>query len=88
MCPHCGRVFTAVRCPECGYVGQARDFGAGCPNCGYAGDTREQKANFETVDLTPRSGAPVKQIPPWVFPLAVGVLLVVFGILVILYLRL
>jgi uncharacterized membrane protein YvbJ len=34
-CPWCGRVFTAVRCPECGLEGKAADFRAGCPSCGF-----------------------------------------------------
>jgi Double zinc ribbon len=35
VCPSCGSVFTAVRCPECGYEGRAPEFRAGCPVCGY-----------------------------------------------------
>jgi len=35
-CPSCGSVFTAVRCPECGYEGRAPEFKSGCPVCGYA----------------------------------------------------
>lgn len=34
-CPHCGSRFTAVQCPECSYVGEARLFASGCPRCGY-----------------------------------------------------
>ncbi len=34
-CPSCGRVFTAVRCPECGFEGKASQFAHGCPSCGY-----------------------------------------------------
>ncbi len=29
-------MFTAVRCPECGYEGRAPEFKSGCPVCGYA----------------------------------------------------
>jgi hypothetical protein len=35
ICPSCGSVFTAVRCPECSYEGRAPEFLAGCPVCGY-----------------------------------------------------
>jgi ssDNA-binding Zn-finger/Zn-ribbon topoisomerase 1 len=28
-------VFTAVRCPECGFEGRASEFARGCPSCGY-----------------------------------------------------
>ena len=34
-CPACGKVFSAVRCPRCGYEGKPSDFGKGCPACGY-----------------------------------------------------
>jgi len=34
-CPWCGRAFTAVRCPECGFEGKAADFRTGCPVCGF-----------------------------------------------------
>jgi hypothetical protein len=34
-CPWCGRVFTAVRCPECGFEGKTSDFRTGCPSCGF-----------------------------------------------------
>jgi hypothetical protein len=34
-CPSCGRVFTAVRCPECGFEGRASEFVRGCPSCGF-----------------------------------------------------
>ena len=34
-CPHCGKFFKGVRCPECLYVGKGSDFIHGCPSCGY-----------------------------------------------------
>ena len=34
-CPACGRTFTAVRCPRCGFEGGAKQFARGCPECGY-----------------------------------------------------
>ena len=36
MCPHCGRFFSSVRCPECGFTGTHKEFKNGCPECGYA----------------------------------------------------
>jgi hypothetical protein len=89
VCPHCGRYFTAVRCPSCGYVGEARDFASGCPNCGYAGTGKPQEPQFETVDLQAGRTAPAPRgVPGWVYPLAAAVLLAVFGVLVVIYLRL
>jgi predicted RNA-binding Zn-ribbon protein involved in translation (DUF1610 family) len=34
-CPSCGKTFTAVRCPRCGFEGGAKQFARGCPECGY-----------------------------------------------------
>ena len=36
FCPHCGRFFSAVRCPKCGYMGAVTAFKDGCPKCHYA----------------------------------------------------
>ena len=91
VCPYCGRFFTAVRCPSCAYVGEARDFVRGCPSCGYAASIPGKDEGFDTIDLgdvTPsrlarkRPGA-----PGWVFPLGAGIILAVFVILVVVYLR-
>ncbi len=34
-CPSCGRFFTGIQCPRCGFTGEAGDFTAGCPSCGF-----------------------------------------------------
>lgn len=34
-CPACGKVFAAVRCPNCGYEGRPSEFARGCKVCGY-----------------------------------------------------
>ncbi len=36
FCPHCGRFFSAVRCPKCGQMGSVMAFKSGCPRCHYA----------------------------------------------------
>jgi len=53
-CPSCGRVFTAVRCPQCGFEGRAPDFARGCPSCGFM----EEKKSAPPGKGTPKSGAP------------------------------
>lgn len=35
VCPSCGKTFTAIKCPQCGFEGGARQFARGCPQCGY-----------------------------------------------------
>ena len=90
ICPHCGRFFTAVRCPSCAHVGESRDFIQGCPKCGYAGGAPGQDQGFETLDLGAggRSRPPKPRTPAWVYPLAAGIIIVIFAGLVIIYLRL
>ncbi len=34
-CPRCGKFFSAVTCPACGFQGEAELFLKGCPVCGY-----------------------------------------------------
>ncbi len=34
-CPSCGKFFSAVTCPSCGFTGDAESFIRGCPVCGY-----------------------------------------------------
>ena len=34
-CPRCGKIFTGVRCPRCGFEGSESDFRSGCKSCGY-----------------------------------------------------
>ncbi len=34
-CPHCGRIFDAVKCPKCSFSGRPELFTDGCPSCGY-----------------------------------------------------
>ena len=90
VCPHCGRFFEAVRCPVCSYVGRSGDFLHGCPNCGYAGEQGGSERGFEQVDYpgtTPSRGSR-SATPGWVWPLAIGVLLLVFAGLVVIYLSL
>ena len=36
FCPKCGKFFSSVRCPECGFTGDVKTFLNGCPQCGYA----------------------------------------------------
>lgn len=88
ICPHCGRFFEAVRCPVCSYVGESRDFIHGCPNCGYAGGDPAQQNGFEQIDYGTTGPAKKPSTPAWVWPLAIAILLIVFGVLVLLYLGL
>ncbi|GAB4221583.1 MAG: hypothetical protein Kow009_11540 [Spirochaetales bacterium] len=56
VCPHCGRFFSEVRCPRCGFTGEGKLFYDGCPNCGYLSSASKGTAvpgapGLELVDL-------------------------------------
>ncbi len=68
ICPRCGRFFSSVKCPRCGYTGQAEDFEAGCPVCGYA----EAANAAPEPDLPPPAVAPPP--PRWAYAVALVVL--------------
>lgn len=56
VCPHCGRFFSEVRCPRCGFTGEGKLFYDGCPNCGYLSSRSNPlmggSPGLEFVDLT------------------------------------
>ena len=69
ICPRCGRFFSSVKCPRCGYVGKADDFAEGCPDCGYA---EAAKPNPEPMRPMAVEAPP---IPWWAFAAAALVIL-------------
>jgi uncharacterized membrane protein YvbJ len=52
-CPHCHRVFSSVRCPKCGFMGEAADFRSGCPTCGYLQATEQLVGAARSTAATP-----------------------------------
>jgi predicted RNA-binding Zn-ribbon protein involved in translation (DUF1610 family) len=81
-CPKCGRQFSSVRCPACGFVGEVKLFDNGCPTCGYAPTPDEQfrqgapkngaskeGASKDGASHPPRS-APASALPLWVYIVA------------------
>lgn len=51
FCPKCGKFFSSVRCPECSYTGDTKEFIHGCPNCGYAmNKSSSEKDQSQTAD--------------------------------------
>ncbi len=71
VCPRCGRFFSSVKCPHCGYVGKADDFASGCPECGYA---EAANPSPEPIRSLPAEAPPI----PWWAYLAAA--LVIFGL--------
>jgi predicted RNA-binding Zn-ribbon protein involved in translation (DUF1610 family) len=44
-CPQCGKFFSSVKCPSCGFIGEEGLFRDGCPVCGYSAVPPEHKAS-------------------------------------------
>ena len=101
-CPHCGRFFSAVKCPVCNFSGEVSLFMAGCPSCGYTGEHADRKQQFEIIDLPLAHsdgskggvlrGRDVPRNPTgrprWLFALTMSILALAFLVLVIIYINL
>jgi uncharacterized membrane protein YvbJ len=92
VCPHCGKFFSQVRCPECDYQGPAEHFAMGCPQCGYSGHGKVE-AVYEDVDVGSSSGKKPPSylkkssspIPDWIFGLVGVVFFLVFVAMVVVF---
>jgi predicted RNA-binding Zn-ribbon protein involved in translation (DUF1610 family) len=91
LCRHCGAVFVAIKCPQCGYRGKAHHFTRGCPVCGFLGEENPVRAGeYLLTDQPKRAGrdAPArKPLPEWFFWVVMGVLVLAFIVLSRVYLR-
>jgi uncharacterized membrane protein YvbJ len=45
VCDFCGQVFSGIKCPRCGFSGDADLFSDGCPVCGFTGSFGAEKAD-------------------------------------------
>lgn len=63
VCKACGKFFTFVQCPQCGYSGESKQFSFGCPSCGYAAKPGEfhNALGKETSGTTDSSSSSRKQ---------------------------
>ncbi len=104
VCPHCGRFFSAVKCPICEFSGEVQLFLAGCPNCGYTGESMPDR-QFEVIDLPRSPGSSPgnrsqalqhvryrqrkrPERPGWLFALTMSILGLAFLVLVAIYIHL
>jgi ribosomal protein L40E len=84
-CPHCGKFFDAVKCPQCGYTSLPERFHNGCPQCGYMSTSKERESNVRdvtdmfTIGKSDNGGAPVWLY--WIVGLGLAFVIFVFIIL-------
>ena len=78
-CPGCGRFFSSVLCPSCGFAGEESLFRGGCPNCGYSSgvnpwDTARGAGSEYGRGLDfPESKKPSGPLPIWLYILTAAV---------------
>jgi len=77
-CSSCGRLFSSVLCPSCGFSGAERLFADGCPSCGYSAPAPRRLPSER--DLRP-AGA----LPFWVYAVTFASLLAVAAAAVLLF---
>ena len=82
-CPHCGKYFKGVRCPECFYVGVSSDFIHGCPSCGFLSDEKKKENNSNGNSI--KKGKSEKTFPGWFYIISaafLAVLVIVFLVMI------
>jgi predicted RNA-binding Zn-ribbon protein involved in translation (DUF1610 family) len=62
-CPGCGRFFSSVLCPSCGYSGEEEQFKYGCPSCGYS----VRSGNAERRPRIRRKKTKARAMPLWLY---------------------
>ena len=81
-CPGCGRFFSSVRCPACGFSGEEALFLKGCPKCGYSAipgrDKKQSKRNINIKKTNVRS----EPLPFWLYMLAAALFTIVITALI------
>ncbi|HAE23678.1 MAG TPA: hypothetical protein DCG47_15375 [Spirochaetaceae bacterium] len=75
-CPKCGRLFTSVLCPKCGFSAAPSRFKEGCPVCGHTGALNAPGYDGGAEAWPPRKGpqGPAAPLPLWIWLLALGIL--------------
>jgi len=82
-CPQCGRFFSSVRCPACGFSGEEALFKDGCPSCGYSAPASVNR-NKALRDKAKVPSSPAGPLPLWVYIVSAFALLAVLVSLVLL----
>jgi len=73
-CPKCGRLFTSVLCPKCGFSVSPSRFKDGCPVCGHEGALDAPGYDGELLPSRASARGPAAPLPLWMWLLALGIL--------------
>jgi predicted nucleic acid-binding Zn ribbon protein len=81
ICPKCGRFFSSVRCPRCGFAGAEKLFASGCPVCGYSVPSAPPK-NSPRATAKKEPKKVTDALPLWVYILTALAVIGALGMLV------
>ncbi len=80
VCPHCGKFFASVKCPQCYCEGSSDEFLGGCPSCGYAVEPNSGKNKKKSKRKKTKSNYNYKSnryddpLPWWIYSLVIALL--------------
>ncbi len=80
VCPSCGKIFSAVKCPVCLFEGKPGVFLQGCPKCGYMSPQIE---GLSSARKKPDREKKSRLLPRWVYSGGIMLLLLILLILLI-----
>ena len=83
VCQHCGRFFASVKCPSCGFSGEARVFRDGCPACGYAVFSGRGGRSFNDWVPEKKREPPTDPLPWWIYFAALLFLMCLVGLILL-----
>jgi len=84
QCPSCGRLFYAVRCPNCDYTGKAEQFVNGCPICGYHLSGKDRPRGRERENTAPGGKRKERK---WLYRLAAIILSIAIIVFFFIYFK-
>lgn len=73
-CPACGRFFSSVLCPRCGFSGAPSGFASGCPVCGYSEPPRSGAPSAGGPGRSAMRERPIRPLPLWIWLAALAAL--------------
>ena len=80
FCHHCGKFFSSVKCPSCGFSGDSPAFKSGCPMCGYAVLQNEKVGSQPDVSRNRHSTDP---LPLWMYFVSIVLLVALVAFILI-----
>jgi len=78
-CSRCGRFFSSVRCPQCGFSADEDLFKNGCPQCGYSASSA-RKIRSEKPHSSKKKN-PEGKLPFWVYVFSISAFIFAFAML-------